>query len=308
MSSLLAALLLATELGGLSLTISSPQSEVLVGEPLRITCRWRASALVKGIAIEESDFLFQSILLSVDDGKGARLFREYQHEMAERALVRHSLKQGEERVFDLVFYQGGYVDHPGGQPHDALLFSSASEYLVRAIYVHDGAPSMVVSNQLRFKVAEPKGAERAILDQLRKDRTLVTADGSPQSRAVVRDLLVRSPDSPYLRLAKLELFRQRHNALYNEYDPDTGASIQHLGPEGIGSFRREYYRRMSREVLAEDWGPYADEALALAALYAWGAGDRETSLRLKKDLLERYPQSVPARQIKEAETKPTDRP
>ena len=70
-------------MSGLSLTTSSAQKEVLVGEPLKITVRWKATTAVGNVAVETPDFDFQSILLSVDDGCGALLYREYRHALRE---------------------------------------------------------------------------------------------------------------------------------------------------------------------------------------------------------------------------------
>jgi hypothetical protein len=304
MYSLLAAVLLATDLSGLSLTTSSSQKEVLVGEPLRVTFRWKATAPVKDVAVEESDFVFQSILLSVDDGHGALLYREYRHQMTERLLVLASLKTGDEEVVDLVFYRGGYVDRPTRQARDSFLFPRAGEYSVTAIYLHDGVPK-ITSNRLHFTVTEPSESDRVVMEQVRRDPTLVSADGSADSRALVKSLLEKYPQSPYLRWAKLERFKQRQNALNNEYDPDTGQSIFHLGKEGMGAFRRQHYRRMAEEILSDrEWGPFEDEALGLASLYAYGAGDEEISARAKKDLFEKYPRSATVKRIKDEEAKP----
>ncbi len=295
---LVAAALLATDLSGLSLTTSSAQKEVLVGEPLKITVRWKAATAVGDVAVETPDFDFQSILLSVDDGSGALLYREYRHALREMLLVVPKLKANDEELVDLVFHRGGYVDRPGSQATDSFLFSRAGEYSVTALYLHDGVPK-VASNRLRFKITEPGGSNHSVLEQVRLDPTLLTAAGGPESDALLKSLLEKHPESPYLRLAKLERFKQRQNALDNEYDPDTRQSIFGLGKQGMGLFQRQYYRRMADEILSDrEWGPFEDEALALASLYAYGAGDREMSERVKKDLFQRYPQSATVKRLK----------
>jgi hypothetical protein len=304
---LIAVALLAADLKGLTLGASSRQGELLVGEPLKITLRWKASRPVRNVAVEEPDFLFRSVLLSVNDGTGARLYREYPHELVEKPLVTRSFAAGEEDVVNLVFSRGGYLVRPGGEVEEGLLFPRKGEYSVTAVYVQDGLPSGVASNTLRFTVGEPSGGDREVLAEMRRDPWLVRADGPAPSQARAKALLERYPESRYLRLAKLERFQQQASALHNERDPVTGESVFHLGKEGLAEFRRQHYRRLAEEMLSEgDWGPFEEEALAFAGLYAAAGGDEATSTRVRKQLFDKYPLSATVKRIQETEAAPDD--
>jgi len=303
----IAAALMAADVSGLSLEATTPQRELLVGEPLRLTLRWKAARAVKHVAIEEPDFVFQSLLLSVNDGSGSRLYREYPHDIVERLLVTRSLGKDEEDVANLVFYRGGYLDRPGGEAQDGFLFPRKGEYSVTAIYAPEGTLSTVVSRAVRVKVMAPSGSDRAILDLVAKDPMLLRGGGDRESQALVKELLSKHPDTRYLRWAKLRLFEERANALLDDRDPDTRESIFHLGAEGLADFRHKYYRRLAEDVLSEQgWGAFEEEALALASLYAHGAGDKEMSERVKKDLFEKHPRSATVKRIKEVEAEPSD--
>jgi hypothetical protein len=297
--------LLAAELGGLTLEVTSPQRALLVGEPLKLTLSWKASPSVSGVAVEDPDFLFGSVLLSVDHGAGARLYREHPHQLLEKALVRRTVGPAEE-VVNVVFSSGGYLDRPGGVVRDGLLFARPGVYSVTALYVHDGArPSGVASNTLRFRVLEPRAADREVLRELES----VPGGAGPASAALrqarARELLERYPDSPYLRLARLERYREQDDALHNERDPLSGESIHHLGREGMAALRRQHYRRLAEEILAwNDWGPFEEEALALASLYALGAGEMPLRDRARQMLLDRHPGSASARQIQAEDEAP----
>lgn len=259
------------------------------------------------VAVPNGLFLFQSLLLSVDDGTGARLYREYPHSLTELLLVRRSFEKGEEEIVNHVFFKGGYVDRPGGDAQDGLLFPRKGKYSVTVLYVHGGAVSMMASNTLQLEVDEPNGSDRQVLEAVRRNPDLLRARGSADDRSYIRTALEEHPRSPYLRWAKLERSRHKASDLQSDRDPDTGDSVYHLGKEGLAEFRRQHYRRLAEDILSdEDWGPFEEEALAMASLYAHGAGDKEMSERARKDLFERYPRSATVKRIKEAEARPAD--
>ncbi len=301
---LLATVLLTADLNGLTIDASSPQKTILVAEPLKLTLHWKASKAVKDVALEEPAFLFQSLLLSVDDGKGPRIYRESPHEFTEKLLVLRSLRPGDEEIVNLVFFKGGYVDSAGGM-QDGPLFPVRGKYIVKVLYMHDGVLSTVASNALWFDVGEPTGADREILEAVRRNPDLLRARGGVEDRSLTRKLVEQHPNSPYLRWARLEQFRQRASAVESSRDPDTGESVYHLGKDGLAEFGRQHHRRLAEGILSGgDWGPFEEEALALGCLYAQNAGDREMSERARRDLFEKYPRSAIVKRIKEAEARP----
>jgi hypothetical protein len=293
------ALLVAADLIGLSLTIDAQRREVLVGEPIKLAIQWQALAPVEDVAVEDADFLHRSIRLIVEHRGQSRLYSEAPHAMADVVLVRHRLEGGFKEVRDQVFYDGGYVGADGRSSTLDFLFPEPGIYSVKATYVHHGELTSVRSNALRFHVKAPTGSDVAVMEAIRKQRWLLTGDRGRESRDAAHRLLDRHPASPYLRMSRLERFRSRADQLGDGRDPDSGESFYHLGEEGRGDFRRRYYARLLEEILAEpDWSPFADDALALAASFARGAGNIALSRSLLQQLADTYPHSPQARRIK----------
>jgi hypothetical protein len=299
MPSLCALAFLAVDLAGLSLTVSTPRDTVLVGEPVKATVRWRANTLVRDVAVEDQKFLFQSIRLVVERDGQVEMYREAPHEMHEKLLVRRRLAPGEEVVTEHVFHKGGYTDETGRTRQLSFLFPKPGVFWVRAVYVHLGVVTDVRSNRIRFEVKEPVGSDAVVMDAIRTRSELLAGEGGLPGLAATQRLLDRYPRTPYLRMFKLSQFRQRSALLGAEYDPDTQQSFFHLGEEGRTDFKRRYYARMVEEVLAEpDWSPFGDDALALAAVFAIGAGDTALAERLKKELIEKNPDSPRAARVR----------
>lgn len=297
--------ILAIEVGGLSLTINSQQKEVLVGEPVKISVTWEGHAIVKNVAVEEPDFLFQSLALAVEEGKERSIYRESARGMPEMILLRRTLKAGERKVVDLVFLHGLLLTPDQMHSRSAFLFPKAGEYVVRAVYLDAGVPTDVVSNPLRFRVVEPHGSDRVVWGQIQREPNLLKLYGSADTRSHPRRLLDQYPSSPYLRFTWLEDFASRGRALGSQQDPDTGESFWDLGREGRREFARQYYRRMLEELLAiPDWGPFEPEALAIAFQYALAAGDKESSERFRKELITKYPDSAMGRRYRRSGDEP----
>jgi hypothetical protein len=302
MNALIAATLLSANVSGLALQISSPQRDLLVGEPVMVAVRWKATSEVKNVLIVDPDFHASSLLLAVDDGRGARLYREYPHDMVERTLVSGPLKKGQEEIVNLVFYTGGYVKQPRGEAQDGFVFPAAGKYRVRALYIDGDVITNVASNELEFVVREPSGEDRSILSRLQQEPALVTGE---RDLAAVSELIQKHPSSPYLRLAKLALLRHKGSELHNERDPDTGDSIFYLGKEGMAVYRSRYYRRLADDILSvDDWGGYDEQALALARQYALGAADKQLEQHVRRQLFARHPQSATVKRIKDLEALP----
>jgi len=92
-------------------------------------------------------------------------------------------------------------------------------------------------------------------------------------------------------------------ALHNQQDPETHESMRHLDKKALREFRVNGYRRLAEEILEErDWGPYEEEALGAAHMYAQAGGDAQLSQRARDGLFAKYPRSMAVRRIKENET------
>jgi hypothetical protein len=289
MQALFALSILAMDLSSLSLAIETPRNTVLIGEPVKLAIRWRATRAIADVAVEDRDFMFQSLRLAVEQGEDTTLYKESPHQLGELVLVRRRFEPGQERVTEHVFYHGAYMDG-AGRAQESFLFPAPGTYWLSVLYVHGGKVTNARSNRIRFEVKAPTGSDREVLEAIRRQRLLLTGQGGLLHEAT--KLLNDYPSSPYLRMSRLMRFRYRQSLLGAESDPDSRESFFHLGEAGRAAFKKRYYARMVEEILGEpDWSPFGDEALGLAALYAAGAGDRVLAERLRTELVDRYPRS-----------------
>ena len=85
----------------------------------------------------------------------------------------------------------------------------------------------------------------------------------------------------------------------NDIDPDTGERFARADRERVLASR---YLALARQTFAEQWGPFQEEALALTMRLALAGGDETLADQAEAELLQRFPKSVTAREIREAET------
>ncbi len=297
---------LAADISGLTLRIATPQSELAVGEPLKLTVTWKAEGTVRDVAVEQADFSFRSVALSVNDGARQRMWREAPHRIVEKLLVRRTLSKGTEEVTNLVFYAGGYSDSAAGQIDENLLFSKPGRYSLSAVYLHEG-DAKVVSNALQVAVVSPSESERQVFDKVRADRRVLAADGTRETQALLGELLQEHPSSRYLQWAKVKRFEEMASTLDNGRDPETGGSLDHLGKESLRDFRSRCFARMAAQILSDRaWGAFEEEALALAHSYAKAGGDEAVAATARKELFEKYPRSEAVKRLKAEEADDDD--
>jgi hypothetical protein len=140
---------------GLSLELSSPQQAVLVGEPIKVVVRWKATADVPSILIESPDFLRRTLAFVVDDGTGPTRYKEWPRSLADPVTAPGALVKGEQVVVNHVLLKGTYEGRAAGIP----IFGSPGQYRVKAAYTGPGANQPVESNTLTFTVSAPSGEE-----------------------------------------------------------------------------------------------------------------------------------------------------
>jgi hypothetical protein len=266
-----------TDFRGLRLTISSPQREVLVGEPLNIAVVWDAIAPLPPTAVEDDEFLFQSLGLVVRRGAARYLWEESARRIAEEVLVPRAPKPGRPVHAEYVFYQGWLSAWDRWPPISPFLFPEAGEYSIAAIYMHrspsgDRVPTGIASNVIRFQVSEPSGDDAKVLEHIRRQPWYPSQRGrlwgiDPDLK-VVESVVAQYPASRYVRLARLELLRLRSRQP-NGTPPAqvTAECLEKLG-----------------EVLSAEWGAFTPEALRLAISYADCAGDTKRADALRKKL------------------------
>lgn len=289
----------------ISISIKASQADVLVGEPLKITVTWTAGdGPVKRLYVEDSEFLSQTLTFLVEDGLSKKTYRELPKGLAEHVSATVDLQPGESISRNLVLVRGSYASDGEGRPMRALLFPAQGTYAMQAIYSSSGR--LATSNTVTLKVSEPAGAERDVFEAIRADAALIEATGPAPVQAKTKKLVETYPTSRYLRWTRIKLLGERAAALQNRLDPDTGAPL-HLDKAGHARFKAQKYREMAEQSLHDStWGPYEEEALAMAMSYAMAGGDRGMADQAKEELLRKHPNSAAAREVRAVETEEDD--
>jgi len=295
-------LLLAAIPAGLTLQIASPQEAVLVGEPVKVVVAWRAArAMDDRIFPENERFTNQSLVFVVSRGGTEQQYRETPRSVEERVEPVVRLGAGDEVMRNLILIHGTLSGGSATVPAEGFLFAAKGRYQLRAVYAKN--EHWIESNSLSFDVSEPDGTDRDVLLTAMQVPTILRAGGDAQTQARARALLKDHPGSRYLRWARLQILQERAMALHNQQDPETHESMRHLDKKALREFRVNGYRRLAEEILEErDWGPYEEEALGAAHMYAQAGGDAQLSQRARDGLFAKYPRSMAVRRIKENET------
>jgi len=293
-------LLAAVPLAGLSLQVDAPDTAVLVGEPVKIVMTWQAgSRPVKGVYVEDEDFLSQSLAFVVDDGTTRRTYREFPRGLAEYTAVPIDLRPREAVSRNLVLARGGYPADSKSRPVPGLLFGAKGRYSIKVAYVAGG--QWQESNSVSFTVTEPTGADREILALLLQDPLVIEGAGPAKTQARLREIVEKNPSSHYLRWPRIKLLERRAIAVHNRMDPDTGERLSSLDPDGLARMAARHYNEIAQQCLEGQWGSFEEEALALAIRYARAAGDEGMAEKAKEELLRKHPDSATARQIRASE-------
>jgi hypothetical protein len=299
MSLLPAIAVLAASPLALTLEIRSPQTAVLVGEPVKLIVTWRATGtLNERIFPENKQFTSQSLVFLVSDGRTQRAYRECVRSIEERIDPVVMLKKGEEIIQNLVLLRGDCVSDGGVQ--SALVFDAKGKYRLRAVY--SKGQHRVESNELSFSVTDPNEEEQEVLEAVKHDRTMLDVGSDREAQAKAKALIAKHPKSRYLRWARLQQLQTKANAVHNQYDPDTRESMLALDKAAIRGFRTGKYADLAEGILADpDWGAFEEEALVLADTLAQASGDVALQQTVRKELFAKYPHSPAVKRIKAEE-------
>jgi hypothetical protein len=297
--------LLALVLAGapLTLSIDSPQKEVLVGEPWKLVVSWEGQ-LGPREAIQTD---IERLQLHVDDGKGQRLYVEDRNRRPGDPIIcndsepTYRLQPGERLRESYVFVIGR---SPGtaAEPID-LLFPKPGRYTVRAMQKRWAAPPMW-SQKITVRVKEAGGRDREVIERVRGHERVLAAEDTPEQERALDELLESQPESRYLRWARLRRMREAGDAIARTPE------IRRLRDEGerasdFGAFGRalgDTRRRLALDVLSsQTWGPFEPEAWAYAMYLAHNAEDEALEARIRADLLRKHPQSAAANAIARAD-------
>ncbi len=212
---------------GLSLQVSSPRTDVLVGEPVKLVLAWKAtqemSASIDG---------FSSLQVWVDAGSGPKLYREA-YRQSEQITSPQRFRAGETIIENRILSRGRIEGQAG-----PFVFPVAGRYSLRLVLNDPGKKVHAESNVLSFRVAEPSGSDREVLEVLKKDPGII------ESSSRVKAILEKHSASPYLSMGKLVVFEGYAGSLYNKRDPKTGESLSHLDQQAAKAWGREESRRL----------------------------------------------------------------
>lgn len=228
-------------------------STLWVGEPIRVEVHWRALAAGR-VKIEHDDLCFDAVRLIVRGPRGQRVYREPSREMCEALQAPWDMKPGEEARTRLVFFGiGGWLDDDirSTRYEPSIVFPRPGEYVLRLVYI--GGQTDVSSNEVQVSVEMPPPDELPLLREILREPTItyVTADWPRR--------LQQYPTSRYLAWSRIADFGSKLHS---------GALL----PDREAEDRRRL--EIVAEMLAQEWGQFEEEALALA--YRTVPGTRKT--------------------------------
>lgn len=285
-------LLLAASIG-LSLHLAPEKNEILVGEPLRLKLTWRADRplQIPAEAMEGETWNHDYVQIWVDGPTGRHRYRELPTALIDQIVAADPLRAGDEVETDLTLLYGLH-----GMKAEGYLFPLPGTYALMLRYADNKNPAD--SNTVSISVSQPAGAERAILDAVKADPFDIKVSGPNAQR-----LAAKNPSSRYLRMARIEHYREKERRLRDRRDPETGDPLS-MSQDQWDLFAADAYRRMAEDIKeTDDWGPYEDVRLAMLAGYAKRGGDVEEAERAKKEVLTRFPKSRVANAIRNDEAR-----
>jgi outer membrane protein assembly factor BamD (BamD/ComL family) len=166
---------------------------------------------------------------------------------------------------------------------------------------------VATSNRLGFTVEEPQGPDGEILAAARDEPFMLAYLGSQESLGKVRQLVEKHPSSRYLHLARLRILEGRHQLPDRELDEATRDRLVRTDRSGLAINRHARRQRVLEELLAvPDWGPFEEEALALAIEAAEAADASDLARESREKLLRKYPRSLAAQRLREDEAAEQD--
>jgi hypothetical protein len=158
------------------------------------------------------------------------------------------------------------------------------------------------SNAISIRVSQPEGDERVVFDTLKADPFDIKVGGPTAQR-----LAAKNPRSRYLRMARIEHYREKESRLRDHRDPETGDPLN-VSHDQWDLFAVDTYRRMAQDIKeADNWGPYEDVRLAMLAEYAKRGDNAADAERAKQEVLARFPESRVAEAIRNDDAKELER-
>jgi hypothetical protein len=295
--------------GTLSLEASSPQTTVLIGEPLKVVVHWRAEGAPVPVVFPTRGFPDWgvhddgTVEFVIHDSLGVRSYREHGDpgpDIPALTLVR--LGEVQVRNFELVYGRHDYL------AEESVACRGIGSCTVQVLYSR--LSTAATSNALRFDVVPPKGVDTEVYGSIAQDPHVLAAEcngGGAVLRhcSTARELIARYPTSPYFRWATIAIAAQRFYSVLNMRDPDTGEHmVRHRSNEEQVAWRGMEEEKIAESLLGTDMGPLDEERLDIVRRLV---ANEEQAKALKAELLAKYPDSASALRIKTEERPQDDR-
>jgi hypothetical protein len=259
----LAAIIIAHEASAaperLSLGITVPKPQILVGEPVKVVTTW--------MAITTVDVRKRAAQVMVHRGQGFELWGEAAPVNGTVVESPQRLEQGRPQITEHVVAVAGPTRQGEGY---TLAFPTAAVYRVMVRYKL-GA-EYVTSNVATVTASTPEGREALLLQHLRREpETLVARQADLGGRERLEELFAAYPGTPYLARPRIILLEKLlYDAIGRAPDPipptgplqgDVPALLERLANEDLGNSPFEEDRLL---VLAEMRGRSGRGAEAIA--------------------------------------------
>jgi hypothetical protein len=263
----------------LSLEAATPQSDVIVGEPIKLTLRWKAKSNM-AIDLEDNEFVSSPLTFRVRrvDAPYAVEYREHPRGAVEGYRYATELLAGQDIVTSIVLIRGTITDGRRG-----FVFESPGRHTLTVIYRFDRGAA-VESNPITFVVRDPTGDEIQVLSYIKGDPALLENPESP--------LIDKHRDSRYLAWARVRGFQERARRLANGYDVVGGVWLTKLAPAELEAAKSQRLREMAQDLWSGGgWGQFEEDRLYLTYRFASEGSDKRTSEAAKEEIQRRFPRS-----------------
>ena len=238
---------------------------------MALAVTWSAVSPV-GVIVQDENFYYASLTFRVTGPAGQRIYRESPRGVVDVIQPETKLEKGQRLTKRHFLVLGSYG------AGSSFLFPEPGEYVLVAAY------GDVVSNMVRFHVSKPSDDEITVFEVLRANPEFALGSVARASRRAFDELIEKHPRSRYLAIARMKRAKERHAALLNRQNPDTGDSLWHLDKAEFRDFERRFLARMATDLLSEAWGALESERLGLAVQFADQAEEASIAAQARKEL------------------------
>lgn len=284
LASVVSTLLLAGILPALRVEITSPKTELLAFEPVKVIVR--ATALQPVLVPSRVDTSGYPLLETwIDYGQGFVRYVDDNgdaHDGVEGDRTR--LEVGEHFVKTLVLVNGP-MDRPN------VPFPNPGQFPLRVVVRSPEGVLLGESNELSFDIVAPQGDDAAVVQRI-EDQPWVLRGGLPAPTYAA--LAGEYPASPYLFWGKLAIALAKGHRIHNGRYPDTNEKFADISQGN--PLAAQLYRQLADELREARWGQFDEERLQLAAENLERAGNSGEAKEVWQEILDRFPGSEAAEQ------------